>query len=1287
MTDPTPDVKSLFGQALERPTAERAAFLDAACADHPAVRAELDALLAALDRAGGFLNPPASPAKDEATRDAPAADSAATRSFAAEERPGVLVAGRYKLLQRIGEGGMGTVWMADQVEPVKRRVAVKLIREERGNSKTILSRFEAERQAIALMDHPHIAKLLDAGTSEAGQPFFVMELVKGVPLTDYCDAHRLSIPDRLTLFAQICSAVQHAHQKGVIHRDLKPTNILVESHDGRAVPKVIDFGLAKATSGLQLTEQTLFTAFGSVMGTPLYMAPEQATFNAVDVDTRADVYALGVILYELLCGTTPLTRETVKRAALDEMLKLIREQEAPPPSSRLSATDARPSIAANRQTEPAKLSRLMKGELDWIVLRALAKERERRYESAAALARDVGRHLTGEAVEACPPTLGYRLRKAYRRNKAAVWVSTAFTLLMTVGVAVASLLAVRARDAEAVAKANADQASTNEAAALRAEAETKQERDRVAASERTLARTLYASRLNSLQIAYDANDVERAIQIHQSMIPKPGEADLRGFEWHYWARQFRTDKTFFAPPETGGSASCFVSPDGTRIGVVRRAERPAPPEDASARRLGTWLEERPLATLEMYDAATGKPISDFRSPRIARYGDALPVASQSFSSDGKSLHLILGKTRDIFGPAEKSELRFCAVDTNTGQVLADKALPQHLNDGFVLLPNNLKFSRDRTVVALVAQKGFPQPPERGQHAPKQPVKVEIESRIELRRWPDGTLIRKTQPFPEKVGAVALSPDGSRVVVKYFRNEAATASAKTYSFQIFHGPEWAEQTTIEEPNVSTVQLAAGSAGLEFSRDGELVQARVPIGNGNLGVVSWDATHGKRKGNPIKVGEEGQVIGLPMHRFSPDGLYLAVHRSSTVEVYTVSTGKLYSKLKVTSFGLETPEWTADSKRLYFATGYPRATFQSWSVDTLPRVDVMPGAVGTSALGQLLRETVMGATREGKWLLRKEHLPARQRTEPETYLHAFIATRLDDPNAAEVKFPVVGGFSTSTALVGDHFAVAYDVPDKALPAGRERARLAVVDLQFGRSCFDTSIERFSPGLTSPPVLSPYGRYVGMGWRGAKQRNSQSGMSITEALGPWTFRLWDTKTGESLWERQLPTGAWGGANFSPDGNTLGINVGESVLLLDTVTGEERRRFEHPIRESAGSDRADRVKRVEFTPDGKRIAVWWVERTANDKGRLMVYDTTSGGLVSRTDAIAPPTSMLFHPDGVRLLASGKLIDTEIGQVMMDFPAGGLLGWTEGGRKLLGLNPGVGEPRKWLFEIDATPLK
>jgi serine/threonine protein kinase len=433
-------IRDHFLAAAELSANERNAYLAVHCGQDAELRAAVERLLSAHEQPASLLERPVPGIPEH------------TQTYHADEQPGAVVAGRYKLLQCIGEGGMGSVWMADQTEPVKRRVAVKLIRVERSNSKMILSRFEAERQAIALMDHPHIAKLFDAGTTHSGQPYFVMELVKGIPLTDYCDKHKLSIRERLALFQQVCSAVQHAHQKGIIHRDLKPGNILVESHDGKPVPKVIDFGLAKATTGLQLTEHTLFTAFGNVLGTPTYMAPEQATFNAVDVDTRADVYSLGVILYELLTGSTPITRETVKKAAIDEMLKLIREQEAPKPSSRLSTSDGVPNIAANRNIDPARLSNLLRGELDWVVLKSLEKDRQRRYETASGFARDIEHYLNDEPVLACPPSARYRLRKFARRNRASLIAGSLIALSLVVGTVVSVWQAMRAMHAEQLAE-------------------------------------------------------------------------------------------------------------------------------------------------------------------------------------------------------------------------------------------------------------------------------------------------------------------------------------------------------------------------------------------------------------------------------------------------------------------------------------------------------------------------------------------------------------------------------------------------------------------------------------------------------------------------------------------------------------------------------------------------------------------------------------------------------------------------------------------------------------------
>jgi WD40 repeat protein/serine/threonine protein kinase len=578
-------IQGVFQAVADLPTAERAAALERECGHDVELRRRVEALLKAHDDSGELpaaeREPTSWPTRPPASGELPAVEQKPTEDYVPAVGLGQLFAGRYKLLQQIGEGGMGTVWMADQTDPVKRRVAVKLIRVERGQSKTILLRFEAERQAIALMDHPHIARLLDAGEAPAAHaggaptPFFVMELVKGVPLTDYCDTHKLGIPERLHLFMQVCAAVQHAHQKGIIHRDLKPSNILVESHDGKPVPKIIDFGLAKATTGLRLTEHTLFTAIGSVMGTPLYMAPEQINVNALDVDTRADIYALGIILYELLTGSTPITRATLKKAALDEMMKLIREQEVPTPSSRLSSAESAPSVAANRQTEPAKLGRLVKGELDWIVLKSLAKERDRRYETAIGFAKDIERFLNHEPVTAGPPTAGYRLRKLARKYRTPLCVAGAFLLLLVLGVIVSTWQAIRATVAEGVA-----QQRKREADGAKEQAEKRG--DELAALNEALRQAKYIADMNLAQHAWDANNLIRTRELLDMHRSKPGQTDLRGFEWHYLNRYFHRELRT-AQAYNGASLTAAFTADGKRLITAGYLE-----PDSEGREIRLW---------------------------------------------------------------------------------------------------------------------------------------------------------------------------------------------------------------------------------------------------------------------------------------------------------------------------------------------------------------------------------------------------------------------------------------------------------------------------------------------------------------------------------------------------------------------------------------------------------------------------------------------------------------------------------------------------------------------------
>ena len=362
------------------------------------------------------------------------------------EGPGSRI-GPYKLLQQIGEGGMGVVYMAEQEKPVRRRVALKIIKPGMDTAQ-VIARFEAERQALALMDHQHIAKVFEAGATETGRPYFVMELVRGVPITEYCDRNQLTPKERLELFVPVCNAIQHAHQNGIIHRDIKPSNVLVMIYDGKRVAKLIDFGVAKATDQ-RLTERTMFTEFGQVVGTLEYMSPEQAEMGSLDIDSRSDIYSLGVVLYELLTGSTPLERVKLRQAAYMEILRRIREDETTKPSTRLSdSKDTLAAISTQRKTEPARLARLVRGELDWIVMRALEKDRVRRYDTASAFARDIQRYLSGDPVEAGPPSAAYRLRKLARKYRPWLATAAAFAALLLGATGIYGLQARRVEQAE-----------------------------------------------------------------------------------------------------------------------------------------------------------------------------------------------------------------------------------------------------------------------------------------------------------------------------------------------------------------------------------------------------------------------------------------------------------------------------------------------------------------------------------------------------------------------------------------------------------------------------------------------------------------------------------------------------------------------------------------------------------------------------------------------------------------------------------------------------------------------
>jgi serine/threonine protein kinase/tetratricopeptide (TPR) repeat protein len=485
---------TIFAAALDKATdEERAAYVAEVCRGDDRLRRRVEALLRAHAEPDDVLDPPS---RGERT----------AAFHPVNTIPGTVI-GPYKLVERIGEGGMGEVWLAQQQEPVKRVVALKLVKPGM-DSRPVLARFEAERQALALMDHPNIAKVLDAGATPDGRPYFVMELVKGVRITHFCDERRLTPRQRLELFVSVCQAIQHAHQKGVIHRDIKPSNVLVALYDGKPVPKVIDFGVAKA-AGQVLTDKTLVTGFGAIVGTLEYMSPEQAEVNQLDIDTRSDTYSLGVLLYELLTGSPPFTQKELAKAGLLEMLRVIREQEPTKPSTKLSTAEELPTLAANRGTEPARLTKLVRGELDWIVMKALEKDRGRRYESPSAFAADVQRYLQDEPVLACPPSTRYRLQKFLQRNKGPVLAATLIVLALVggiIGTTLGMIRAEEARDAEvehrllAEAAARAEEkakitAQTREAEAQASERKAKQrEAERLAVLDFFLNKIVGAAR-------------------------------------------------------------------------------------------------------------------------------------------------------------------------------------------------------------------------------------------------------------------------------------------------------------------------------------------------------------------------------------------------------------------------------------------------------------------------------------------------------------------------------------------------------------------------------------------------------------------------------------------------------------------------------------------------------------------------------------------------------------------------------------------------------------------------
>ena len=526
--------------------------------------------------------------------------------------------GPYQLLEKIGEGGMGVVWKAQQTKPVKRLVALKLIKSGFAN-KEVIARFEAERQAVAMMDDPHIAKVFDVGSLENGLPWFAMELVDGHPVTNYCNQHRLNVRQRLELFVQICKAVQHAHQKGIIHRDLKPSNILVKRVEGQPVPKIIDFSLAKALESQQrLTDKTLMTEFGQLMGTIQYMSPEQASFGSVDIDTRTDIYSLGVVLYQLLTGSTPIAQDTITKSGVLQVLSLIRETDPAKPSRRLkSLGDEVKVVSQNMRIASDKLLSICEGDLDWVVMKAIEKDRSRRYESVNEFAEDIQRYLEGDAVEARPPSNAYRFRKFVSKRKGLAAAGFAILTLLIAGITGTSLGLVRAMRETVRADQQTEAALHQKEIAEARAAEAIEEKKRAEFA-------VYAGKMNLASQAAIDNEPARALDLLNEQIPEDSEEDLRGFEWHYLWDKIHPGLKMVIGRDGYETRRCDVSPDGKFLAFS--GLNPTGPTPTC---------------IDVFDLTTGELINSLPSQ------DAVLSNLCRFSNDGRHVCIARGMTKNV----------------------------------------------------------------------------------------------------------------------------------------------------------------------------------------------------------------------------------------------------------------------------------------------------------------------------------------------------------------------------------------------------------------------------------------------------------------------------------------------------------------------------------------------------------------------------------------------------------------------------------------------------------------